>query len=163
MEFVSPHERISPDFRYREILKSDTAQALGIPNAIERGGDVHRAVMLLFARTVQPFRSCLDKPLIVTSGYRCEELNSAVGGAPDSQHVKGEAVDLICPGMSPYALACRMREHAPVFDQLILEYDQGIVHISHSERVNRGEVLTRYENTSGNIVYTRGLVRHGNL
>lgn len=39
----------------------------------------------------------MGKPIHVSSGYRCPELNKKVGGVPNSQHMKGEAADLIVP------------------------------------------------------------------
>ena len=32
-------------------------------------------------------------PIIITSGYRCPDHNAAVGGAPGSAHLTGEAAD----------------------------------------------------------------------
>lgn len=40
-------------------------------------------------------RSALDLPVEVNSAYRCENHNAIVGGAPNSKHVRGEAVDLV--------------------------------------------------------------------
>lgn len=38
---------------------------------------------------------CYD--LIITSGYRCKANNTACGGSPVSQHMKGNAIDCYCP------------------------------------------------------------------
>jgi uncharacterized protein YcbK (DUF882 family) len=35
-------------------------------------------------------------PLLVTSGFRCELHNQAVGGARNSQHLVGKAIDVLC-------------------------------------------------------------------
>lgn len=37
-----------------------------------------------------------DKPITVTSGYRCKEYNEKIGGAPNSAHVRGLAADIAC-------------------------------------------------------------------
>ena len=42
-----------------------------------------------------------DKPVIITSGYRCEEYNNKVGGVPGSYHLLGMAADIKVPGMAP--------------------------------------------------------------
>ena len=42
-----------------------------------------------------------NKPIIITSGYRCEEYNSKVGGVPRSYHLSGMAADIKVPGMAP--------------------------------------------------------------
>lgn len=45
---------------------------------------------------LQEFRDVWGKPLRITSGYRCKEHNDKIGGAPNSKHVLGEAVDIAC-------------------------------------------------------------------
>lgn len=45
-------------------------------------------------------RELADVPFSITSGYRCEEHNEAVGGVPSSSHTKGYAVDIACPTSS---------------------------------------------------------------
>ena len=42
-------------------------------------------------------RELVGEPLIITSGYRCERHNEAVGGAPNSAHLRGNAADIACP------------------------------------------------------------------
>ena len=42
----------------------------------------------------EALRALLDKPLLVTSGARCERHNREVGGRPHSWHLKGLAVDI---------------------------------------------------------------------
>lgn len=51
----------------------------------------------LALEVLQPARERLGIPLLITSGYRSLAHNQAVGGAKDSQHVKGTAVDIYCP------------------------------------------------------------------
>jgi len=43
---------------------------------------------------LQKLRDQLKKPLQVHSGYRCAAHNKAIGGAKNSNHVKGQAVDI---------------------------------------------------------------------
>jgi zinc D-Ala-D-Ala carboxypeptidase len=50
------------------------------------------------AKLLECFRVLAGVPLIITSGYRCTELNKAVGGASSSQHVKCEAADFYMKG-----------------------------------------------------------------
>lgn len=52
----------------------------------------------------------LGKPIVVTSGYRCEEHNKAVGGAQESQHLFGKAVDIVVSGVSPSVVAQHAEE-----------------------------------------------------
>lgn len=117
---------ISKDFSYREFEYSDTAKSYGIINAITESS-VRDSIKSLVEKVLQPLRDAYGMPLIVNSGYRCKELNKAVGGAPTSQHLKGEAADIASECPSELAqLAC----------DLCLPYDQIIiypsfVHFSH--------------------------------
>lgn len=52
------------------------------------------------ANRLQVIRDLLGKPIIITSGYRTPEHNKAVGGEPNSFHLKGMAADIVVPGMS---------------------------------------------------------------
>lgn len=82
-----------------------------------------------------------DRVITVTSGYRCPELNRAVGGARTSAHLTGHAVDFNCFGFGDPAAVCRAVATSGVaFDQLIEE--GGWVHISFDPRLRR-QVLTR--------------------
>lgn len=77
-------------------------------------------------------RRLLRKPVIVTSGYRSPTVNQAIGGSARSQHIKGEAADIICPSFGrPAAIAALLAGRLGEFgiDQLILEYGRW-VHLS---------------------------------
>lgn len=84
-------ENITKNFTFEELTNSATAKRLGIdntPNEKER-----ESIIKLAKEVLQPIRDAWKSPLIVTSGFRCEKLNNAVGGAKNSQHKFGEAVD----------------------------------------------------------------------
>jgi uncharacterized protein YcbK (DUF882 family) len=49
---------------------------------------------------LEDIRTKLNKPVTITSGYRCEKHNEACGGAPKSQHLLGQAADIQVSGMS---------------------------------------------------------------
>ena len=46
---------------------------------------------------LDPIRSAWGAPIIVTSGFRCPELNSLIGGLSNSYHQLGLAADLVAP------------------------------------------------------------------
>jgi hypothetical protein len=58
------------------------------------GAQVIRNLRYLALKTLQPLRSLLRSSIAVSSGYRCEALNSAINGSKTSQHMKGEAADI---------------------------------------------------------------------
>lgn len=43
---------------------------------------------------LQEFRDRIQKPVIITSAYRCEAYNREIGGVPGSSHTRGYAVDI---------------------------------------------------------------------
>ena len=135
---------ISKNFSYREFEKSETADRLGICNVITTVR-VRDAVRALTLSILQPLRDFLKLAVLISSGFRCRELNIAVGGVDTSQHTKGEAADI-------YVLledGSRMPsvELARIIIQLGLPFDQLIiyptfVHVSHKlEGAQRGNVL----------------------
>ena len=93
---------LSKNFTLTEYTKSQTALRLGIDNT---PNDDHLAsAKLLFEQVVQPVRDHFG-PTVINSGYRGPELNAAIGGAATSQHCRGEAVDIECPGIANHEVA----------------------------------------------------------
>lgn len=83
--------QISKNFSYEEFTKSATAQRYGIDNTPSL--EVRQNIETLVHNIMQPIREKYGKPIIITSGYRCEKLNKLVGGAANSAHKYGAAVD----------------------------------------------------------------------
>lgn len=53
---------------------------------------------------LQQLRDRINRPIVITSGYRNPEHNRRVGGAPNSQHLLGTAADIRINGMNPIQL-----------------------------------------------------------
>ncbi len=87
-------ERISMHFTWEEMLRSETADRLGINN-YPQDREIKNAIRELVKRLLQPLRLSYGEAIRVSSGYRCKELNKIVGGVASSQHIKGEAADII--------------------------------------------------------------------
>lgn len=81
---------ISKDFSYSEFENSRVAKEKGICNVIT-SFEIRDAIKSLVDNVLQPLRDIAGVPLQINSGYRCGELNAAIGGVPTSQHMKGEA------------------------------------------------------------------------
>lgn len=158
-----PNERVTEDFRWGELCVSETADEHGIEIRVERDGEVSHNLRALVQRVLQPFRDALGEPLYLTSVYRPPEVNRLVGGVEDSDHVLGRAADAHAEDVAGIDLAHVALDAGIVFDQLILEHDQGgIVHVSYRRgEPNRGEVLTRFRD--GGLVYHDGLLAEGDL
>ena len=127
-------------FTLGELCKSDTAIAKRIENTpdyttIER-------INALMDECLDKVRDMWGKPIGVNSGYRSPELNRAVGGAKNSQHIKGEAADITAGGRENnrklFDMIC---ESGIEFDQLIDESNYKWLHISYCKDYNRKQIL----------------------
>lgn len=153
------NSKLSDNFTLREYLKSQTAARRGIDNTPT---DRHlNNAIVLFQNVAQPVRDHFG-PTIITSGYRSEALNSAIGGSPRSQHRTGQAVDLEVPSVATAEVAQWIADNL-TFDQLILEFydaddpNSGWVHVSYvASGNNRGEKLTAAR-VNGTTEYSWGL------
>jgi len=54
---------------------------------------------------LQELRDLINKPIIVTSGYRCQQYNKSIGGYSHSPHLTGEAADIKVKDLSPVTIA----------------------------------------------------------
>lgn len=139
-------------FTIQELTKSATAQRKGIDNS--PSFQVRANLTALVEKVLDPLREAYGKPIVVTSGYRCEKLNRAVGGAASSQHVKGQAADIRSVQDTPeenkklYDLIVKL---GLPFDQLINEYGYDWVHVSFGARHRRQKLKAVRKN--GRTVY----------
>jgi len=138
---------ISAHFTLKEAMASHAARLRGIDNTPP--ADVIPRLKYVAETILEPIRARYGVPLVYDGGnswYRCKALNRAIGGAKNSQHMTGEAVDIEVRGVSNIALAHWVKDTLP-FDQLILENysgtpSSGWVHVSAINGWGRGEVLT---------------------
>ena len=138
--------QLSKNFKLEEFEKSSTATRLGIKN--KAGSREIKNLTDLCYAVLEPVRAKFDKPIMVTSGYRSEELCVAIKSSKTSQHTKGQAVDFEIAGVSNLQLAIWIQNNCD-YDQLILEFwkeeegaNSGWVHCSYNEGSNRKQVLT---------------------
>jgi len=52
-------------------------------------------------KVLEEIRAHFGKPVVITSGYRCQSWNAHEGGAITSQHIYGRAADFYMPGVKP--------------------------------------------------------------
>lgn len=126
------------NFTLNELLRSRVGENRGIDNT--PSDEIKRQLEFTIAG-LQRIRCALGRPMIITSGYRCPELNLAVGGVESSQHVKGEAADFISPSFGrPSDITEYLSDRMGILgiDQLILE--SSWVHVSFTT-VPRGIFL----------------------
>jgi zinc D-Ala-D-Ala carboxypeptidase len=152
--------KLSENFTLDEFLLSQTASRMGIDNI--PSPEVVENLRNLTVNVIQPLRNKFG-PVVISSGYRSVKLNSAVGGAKESQHLYGMAADINIPTLGNDKLAEYIRDNM-VFDQCILEFytlghpSSGWVHVSYSTKTNRKECLTAVKQ-DGKTVYLKGIVK----
>lgn len=120
---------LTKNFTLAELTHSDTSKARGIDNSLPPY--LMRNIKEL-AERLQLIRDALGVPIAISSGYRCPELNKAVGGSKNSQHQLGLAADIHAKGYTAQELFNFISGSNFGFDQLILERVGGKewVHIS---------------------------------
>lgn len=128
-------------FTIKELSKSDTANSKGISNIPCKCAENN--LDALINNILDPLREAYGKPIRVNSCYRSDELNKAVKGAKNSQHVLGEAADITGGSTKEnkaiFDLAIKLK--LP-FDQIIDEKNYSWIHISYKQNGNnRGQVL----------------------
>ena len=127
-------------FTFDELTYSRTAVENGLlnrPGATERDN-----LAQLVERLLDPLRERLGEPIAILSGYRSPEVNSLVGGVPDSQHTLGEAADCYCLA-GPERLLAVLRASGLPFDQAIVYRRRNFLHLSYRAGRCRGQILYR--------------------
>lgn len=129
-------------FTIRELTKSETAKRKKINNTPTNQQTIN--LVALVDNILDPLREAYGKPIIVTSGFRCRELNKLLGGSKNSQHCLGQAADIrtvedtIEENKKLFDLIIQL--NLP-FDQLINEYNYNWIHVSYSTK-NRKQILS---------------------
>jgi hypothetical protein len=137
--------QISQHFTVEELSHTNT----GIPNEcpLAIAGN-----MLRLAETLEQVRSIIGNvPIHISSGYRCPELNAAVGGVSNSAHLEARAADFWPIGFDLAHTFDLIRNSSDIiFDQLIFE--QTWIHLAIAEKPRR-EVLTAHMGEHGKMLY----------
>lgn len=122
---------LSANFKLGEFIVSQTALSNRLIMQYVHQKEIVDNLRFLCEALLQPLRYDLGREIIVTSGYRCSALNSLVGGAPNSLHIKGLAADIVCPGAMAELIesAKNLRYH-----ELILH--DGYIHVSYKQMWN---------------------------
>lgn len=144
---------LSKSFTLEEFTKSHTADVNKIENYPDK--DSLENLKQLCKYVLQPIRDTINIPIHITSGYRKPLLNDLVGGASSSQHIKGQASDIIAEKISAYSLYQLIkqmyRDRLLSFDQCIYEDNEKTqwVHISYNpvKKKNREEFMQKSPGT----------------
>lgn len=110
---------MSKNFSLAEMVASDTARRKGIDNT--PSFEVVSHLEEFCDNLLQPLRDAWGKPINVTSGYRCPELNKAVGGVKNSAHLVGYGADLVSENFSAFTKFVLDWIKDKDFDQCLIE------------------------------------------
>ena len=96
----------------------------------------------LVNNVLDPLREAYGKPITVNSGYRCEKLNTKVGGVVTSDHMKGMAADISGGSQKENKrLFYLIQELGLPFKQLIDESNFAWVHVSYDANNLKRQIL----------------------
>ena len=125
-----------------EMVRSSIAERLGVDNTPPPAAQENLERLVL--RVLDPLRVRVGRAVNVTSGYRCFAVNQAIHGSATSQHMVGEAADIMVDGFTAEQLATVIVGLGVPFDQVIWYAPErgGHVHVSYTEaRANRRQGL----------------------
>lgn len=141
-----------------EATKSSTAIRLGIDNTPPP--DVIENMKHVATHVFDEIREHIGGPLGITSFYRCEELNTAIGGSTTSQHRFGQAIDLDADkyGVSDNIEIFNFVKDSLPFDQLIAEFEQNNkpawIHVSLKRAGEQRKQILIARKVVGKTVYS---------
>ena len=127
--------KLSKNFSLNEMLATSTGIA-NVPTDKEIDNMKTLAVKIL-----QPLREYMNRPIIVTSGYRSYEVNKAVKGSKTSGHMLGTAADITAGTRTLNKIMYEFIRDNCEFRQLINEYDYSWIHVEYREGYNKKQQL----------------------
>jgi len=137
-------DNLTEHFTYDELTRTSRSH-LQAENREQ--GQAHRAAMVLVCMELEKLRRFLFRPILISSGYRCTELNKDVGGSPHSQHQVGGAADFVVRDFEDYNalefLFYWLHYHTN-YGQLVLEHPPGRSPWIHYGISRPGRERTRY-------------------
>jgi hypothetical protein len=145
---------LTPHFTLEEVTVTSHHEVSNLPTPAHRA-----ALTATLLNVIEKVRAHYNRPVTINSGYRSPAVNKLVGGASNSQHCNGEAIDFEVPGIANMDVADWVAEHCE-FDQIILEFynpaegpSSGWVHVSFKAGGgNRKQKLIALK-TGGKTVY----------
>lgn len=110
----------SENFTLSELIHSTTADKHRISNI--PGDEQIRNLQYGVDMVLQPLRNKYQKPIIITSGYRCAALNKLVGGVANSYHLQGNAADIRVHSLDEAKELFKILKTIPSVDVALFEH-----------------------------------------
>lgn len=142
---------LSEHFTLEELIVSQTAARDGlknIPNA-----EQIESLRSLCVTILEPLRLRLKRPVVVNSGFRSVTVNRRVGGSAKSQHCRGEAADIIVPGIPVADVIQVIKSLYLPIDQVIDEFGAW-VHVSHKSNAKNRGLYLKARRVGGQAVFS---------
>jgi hypothetical protein len=152
--------KLSDNFDLNEFTRSDYAKRNGINNI--PNAEQTENLRELCINVLEPIRKHFQIPILISSGFRSDALNKAIGGAKSSQHSHGQAVD-IDHDLSANVVSNKMIfdfiKTNLSFDQMIWEFGSSLnpdwVHVSYvAKDKNRNQIL-KASKKGGKTIYEK--------
>jgi hypothetical protein len=148
--------QLSENLSLAEVIRSETAKRKGVSNmpTPEHIENFKKLAENIF----QPIRKHFGKPIHISSGYRSDALNKAIGGSKTSQHCKGEAIDIDMDGTSiTNAQVFNFIKDNLNFDQMIWEFgtdkNPDWVHVSYESTGKQRKQILKAVKVNGKTSY----------
>ena len=148
-----PNRQLTKNFWLNEMLVSQTAARFGFNEQFEPSENIVKRLESLAVNILQPLRDAIKTPVHVNSGFRCERVNTSIGGATKSQHLSGQAADIEDFKNGNEFLLRKIVEMKLPFDQLINEFNYQWVHVSFDPKRNRRQILEAVKDKDFKTVY----------
>ncbi len=158
--------KLSENLTLKEATRSSTAERAGIDNTPDE--EVVKNLINCAEDIFQPVRDHFGVPIMVTSGYRSQELNRLIRGAKSSDHLTGKALDLdadVFGGVSNADIFYYVLNNLP-FSKLIWEFgskhNPSWVHISYDKDNLAGNVFVA-TSVNGRSFYHKWMTVHNQV
>ena len=149
--------QLSKHLSLAEVIRSESAKRLGLSNMPT---PQHIENFKKLAENVfEPVRAHFNRPIHISSAYRSQALNAAIGGSLSSQHCKGEAIDLDMDGTAiTNKQVFDYIKNNLSFDQLIWEFGSASnpdwVHVSYSASGKQRKEILKASKSGSKTVYS---------
>ena len=149
-------DNISEHISYKEAVTSATALRRGLDNI--PGPEQLKCMQSIAEYLFEPLREWVGGPIKITSMFRGEPVNTAIGGSKHSQHMKGQALDLDDTfGHKTNAEMFHYIKDNLIFDQLIWEFgdddNPNWIHVSYVTHRENRKKLTLAKKINGKTKY----------
>lgn len=155
---MTPTEHLTAHFTLEEMIQSQAASRMGIDNS---PSDLVLSNLLKVCKALEKIREHYGKPMHIGSGYRCPQLNTAVGGSKNSYHMLGLAADFNITGRTctNKEIVTWMKDNLENYDQIIYEFgESGWIHLALPDGCpGRKMVMSALKSSTG-VCYVAGLV-----